>query len=318
MFGKNRLIRFINQNRKNLIKILVIIICVIGGIQLLNLLAKNKNMENKNENINRNTYKPEDTVITGNSIPTEKISDDSTIINEFITLCNNGEIEKAYGKLSNECKENVYPTLDDFKNIYYSNNFKEKKDVKIQSWISYGNSNTYRVNLLDNNILSTGNYNSSEKIEDYFTIVKYADGDKLNISNYIGEQKINKSSEKSGITINIESVERYMEYEIYNIEVINNSDKDILLDTRETNKTLNIIGKNKTKYSSFINELAEDILITKAKTTKKISIKFNKYYKPESVIESMIFSDIVTDYQKYKSMQGSSEYNDKLSISIDI
>ena len=75
------LIRFYNQNRKKIFKIILIIVLIIAGIQLLNYFAK-RGSSSKNDNImvNADYYGKEvvsdKSAISGNSVPNKKLKND--------------------------------------------------------------------------------------------------------------------------------------------------------------------------------------------------------------------------------------------------
>ena len=123
-----KIIRFYNQNRKQIIRVIAIITFIIVLIQMLNYIYKNKTdnnnqnyiSENTNSNIgNLGTIVSNKSAITDTKINSEKLKDDVTIINEFIESCNERNIEKAYNLLSDECKEEMYPTENEFYDNYY-------------------------------------------------------------------------------------------------------------------------------------------------------------------------------------------------------
>ena len=101
------------------------------------------------------------------------------IIDNFVTYCNNGEIEEAYNLLSEECKEELFPDLETFKNNYHSKIFTDYKMYNLMAWINSDNCFTYKVEITED-ILTTGGA-SELNIEDYYTIVKNNNEYKLNI-----------------------------------------------------------------------------------------------------------------------------------------
>ena len=214
----NRIIRWYNKNRKIFWVIVFVAIIVINLPKVLNEYAKDKKEKSSSISNNTTTYNNEDySVITGETVKEETNTKNTNIINSFIDFCNNGDIESAYQILSKDCKEQLYPTINDFTDRYYNKVFNNKKSFEMQAWISSGNYYTYKINL-EEDILSTGNANSAS-IEDYYTIV-YEDGSfKLNINSYIGNEKINKFNEIDSVKIEILNKNIFMDYEIYNINV---------------------------------------------------------------------------------------------------
>lgn len=105
-----------------------------------------------------------------------------------------------------------------------------------------------------------------------------------------------------------------MDYEIYTIEVTNNTDNTILLDTKTKQKSAYITSTSGTTYSAFMYELEDVYLTVASNVTKTISIKFNKIYSPNIKIEEMTFTDIVPNLEEYKTNLST----DRLQITIDI
>lgn len=289
----NKIIRFYNQNRAMFWIIVVSIIAIIALIQTLNSYYKeNKNISSDTTSIT--TYNAIQTpAITGGKVSESTTNNTTKIINDFINYCNNRDFEKAYEFLSNDCKEQEYPNLEKFIKNYGNMIFSEYRIYSIKAWITSKNKITYRVTFTED-ILATGN-SQELSIEDYYTLVKENGEYKLNIHNYVGKQEINANKTEKNISFNVMEKYVYMEYEIFKIRVKNESDKKIMLDSREGAKNINIIDQNKAKYIAFLNEINSNDLIIYPGMTKELNIKFNKSYNPEYVEKYMQFSDIVLD-----------------------
>lgn len=99
----HKIIRFYNQNRKQIIRVIAIITFIIILIQMLNYIYKNKTDNNNqsyiNENSNYNignfgTIVSNKSAVTDTKVDNEKLNDDVNVINEFIENCNERNIEK--------------------------------------------------------------------------------------------------------------------------------------------------------------------------------------------------------------------------------
>lgn len=286
----NRLIKFYNQNRYIIWMAVLIIIAIIALIQILNNFALKRSgiKNNIDQNANStNTINKNYSVITGKEIKEEV----SQIIDEFINYCNNQEVEKAYGLLSDECIKTLYPTLEDFTQKYYQKLFINKKTYLYQSWISYDNKYTYKVDFLDD-MLATGTASTSSII-DYYTVVKDNQNYKLNINKFIGITDINKTETKNNITINVNRKKVFMDYETYEIEIKNNSEKEIMLDSLQDTDTVYVENDSKQQYYWTSHEILEEDITIKRAQGKKIDIKFNKEYKPSKEAKKIVFSEIM-------------------------
>lgn len=305
MFRTNRIVRYINQNRRSIVLVIGIIVGVIVVVQLLNSFAKQQREAGaKTSNTNtttssQNIYQPNKAVITNTQVGETQAKENTEIIENFVEYCNNGEIQKAYDLLTDECKENLYPTVDRFQKNYYNNVFSTKKTHNIQSWMTGRNCYTYKVRFLEN-ILATGEYNS-QAIEDYITIIEKDNELKLNINNYVMRQEIKKEQKSNDITIHVAYKDIYKEYEIYAVKVTNNRDNEILLDSLSTVKGIKLIGDtNNVEYQALTNELSDYDVTVPSHNTKTVKIKFSKDYNPMRVAKEIQFLDIILDQEAYQ------------------
>ena len=110
---------FIKRNKykiQNLLtKLIIVAIVVLIATIILSAFRRNEQEEN---NI-KESYIPTETVIKGSNISKEQYSYDINVVNKFLECCNNKNVEEAYNLLSDECKEELYPTIEYFKTNYY-------------------------------------------------------------------------------------------------------------------------------------------------------------------------------------------------------
>ena len=164
----NKFVRFYNQNKEQFFVTIIIIVMIITVIQILNGFAKKdnekKNAVNNQEVVSKQEQKIEDSkqsVISENKVNENEFKTESRVIDNFIKYCNNGKIEQAYNLLTDECKQNIYPTVNDFSNNYVSKMFKTYKTYSIQNYYN----NTYIIRLTED-MLSTGKSNNGDEGED--------------------------------------------------------------------------------------------------------------------------------------------------------
>lgn len=291
----NRLTRFYNQNRKMFWLIILIIIAIIVLIQILNNFAYKKTDEIKNSDINgtKNTSTIDNNyaVITGNEIGNNQ----KEVIENFIDLCNNKQVENAYEMLSTECKEIMYPTLNDFKEKYYSRIFDEKKNYVCQAWITVRDSYTYRIDFI-NDMLATGT-SSKTSIIDYYTVIKEDNEYKLNINKFIGVNNLDITTTENNVKINVKRRKRYIDYEIYDIEIENKTKDTIMLDNLQSSNKIYVEDRERKQYYWYSHEVIENDITIKRGFKKQIEIKFNKEYNINNEIVKIVFSNIVANNQ---------------------
>lgn len=315
-----KLLRYYNQNRKQVWLTIIIIVFVIFIIQLLNNVAKQQNEKDRQQN-NQNketTYnnvvsydKESESIISETNVSGEKKYIFGELIDKFFTYCINHNPEKAYELLSDDIKNNMYQSEKLFESLYYSSKFDGDKQYSFQSWSTANNRYTYQVKIFDD-MLSTGK-KDNKYIEDYVTIVKENDGYKLNINSYIGKEEINIVGKNKNISIKITNVYLYKDYEIFDIIIKNNTNNQILLDTRESTKTIYLTDSNDNKFEALLYENNEQDLLIDANQAKKVQIKFNVVAHDNLEVKSISFTNIILNYEQYKSDKES-----KISDSIEI
>lgn len=302
----HKLFRWYNQNRVFFWLIVIIIALILVVIRILNGLASEENARKRNNLISGNSStndsttisEPNKSVITGEEIPSESSKTNEAIIKQFVEYCNNGEIEKAYDMLTNECKESIYPSLEYFKVNYYQKVFYMKRMYKLENWFAESGLYTYYITYTED-VLATGNLNSADNKADYITVVRDKNGDKLNISSYVGRDVSGKTINRDGVSITINWIDLYMDYTIAHISVKNNTNTTICVDTKEDTQKTYLYDENSVRYTALLNETANEQLTVKRGMTNTLDIKFNKIYNSEREPKGIVFSEIVLNYEEY-------------------
>lgn len=305
--------RYYHQNRKFIWLVIIAIIILVIAIQAIDNIIENKRNqeENINNEINARDYK--NNLNINILVSNEQVKNEENLaIDQFIRYCNAGKIQEAYNIISNICKEQLFPTIEEFKQNYYNIHFSTTKLYSKEIYIG----KTYKVKLYED-ILSTGDINSNS-VEDYYTLEKEDNIIKLNISNYIGDKKINKTKADEDLHIEVIKKQIYKDYEEYEIEVENLTYKTILLDSKENTKTMNLKGKNSVLYYSLSHEIMIEDLIIRPKSSKTVFIKYNKEYNSNQEVNQLKFSDIILDYELYQTKEKKSEYKDRKMIFINL
>lgn len=313
-----KLIRFYNQNRKKIFKIILIIVFLFGILQLLNFFAKTKNDNDIEGNVviqSNNQYSnsviSNKSAVSGKNVSNAKLNDDTKVIKNFFDYCNNGNIDDAYNLLTDECKEEMYPTIEDFKNIYYLYVFDgKKKSYSMENW----SGDIYQVKITGD-ILETGKLDNAETKQDYITVI---DNSKLNINGYVGRKNKDKITEYKDIKVKVESIDTYMDYEIYNLSVENNTDKTIMMDTSDDTQSVYLLDSKNMKYYFYGNEVIQNKLIIQSKFSNNLKIKFSNSYSSSRNINKLVFSKVVLNYEEYNEIKDKTEYNDFCKLVVDI
>lgn len=291
----NKLIRLYNQNRKRFWTIVITIIAGYLLLRTINYSIKMENESNKNKistsNVVSTIINPNKSAISDYEINESVYKSQNEIVSDFVEFCNGKDITSAYELLSDECKEELYPTVQDFKKYYYDNIFNTKRTYSLQNWTD----SIYKIRYTED-IMTTGKVTDNSSFQDYIKIIMDGKNKKLNINGFLGKETINKEKEYKKIKIKVISRKIYMDYEIYDLEIENNNEKTIMLDTLTKNKTIYLVDKNKTKHYALSNEIVKDSLKVKSKYKNNISIKFDNPYIKDRTITSVVFSDILIGY----------------------
>ena len=319
-----RLFRFYNQNRKKIWLMIGIIAFVFLIIQLLNNIAKEQNEKDRQQHENiestETTFnnvvsydKQSESIISDDKVSGEKKVTYGKLIDEFFTYCINHNPEKAYELLSTDMKNNMYESEALFESLYYSSKFEGNKQYSFQSWTTGNNRYTYQVKIFDD-MLSTGKSNNNY-IEDYVTIVEENESYKLNVNSYIGKEIINVTAQNENISLQVINKYIYKDYQIFDIVVKNNTENQILLDTRENTKETYLLDNNDNKFEALLYENSEKDLLLKANEIKKIKIKFNIVENENLKIKSINFDNIVLNYELF-NLNNENKKVDSIKVSL--
>lgn len=318
----NKLISWYNQNRK---KIWITLITGLGLFFIAWRLFFMFDLNNGSDNIDYMEDQISDnlnsiTLSSGKSaISNERVDLDKegiTTIDNFISYCNSGNLQEAYKLITDECKEEMFPNINRFQEIYYQKIFGNgRRNIKIQNW----NGNIYAVDFSED-ALSSGVYSTEDNIRDYITIVTNKEKKIfLNINGYLGRKTYNKTTQTGNLKIVLKRKDSYMNYEKYTFEFINNSGNEILLGKIEEDDNISyLVDSNNIKYSAAINELTESQLTISGLQTKTLQIKYFNPYVTTKNIKGLVFSKIYLSYNAYKAYQNKSLYKDYGNVYISL
>ena len=98
-------------------------------------------------------------------------------------------------------------------------------------------------------------------------------------------------------------MDTFYEHEIYNIEVKNNTNKEICLDNGENTSTLYIEDSNGIKYEAVSTEIMYNAFKIPAGSSMKYSIKYANSYRTNREIEKLVFENIILDNENDDIME---------------
>lgn len=116
--------------------------------------------------------------------------EDKDLVNQFVKFCKDGYVSKAYDLLSQKCKEEKYPTFQEFKENYYkkifitvitNNHITIESTNRIETKVQYDSSkNLYKVIFMQP-IIQTGNIDNKDGIVHYYRIEKEGTNERIYI-----------------------------------------------------------------------------------------------------------------------------------------
>lgn len=320
----NGIIRWYNENRKKVWVTIGIIICVILLLRVLNSISHEQLSQKNNEIINKTSsatnkelmnsisMSNDKSVISGEKITTSQ-KKMLSILDDFNNYCSTGDTEKAYNLLSDECKEEMYPTKEAFEEAYYKQIFNgDKKKVSANNWIG----NTYKVKYTNDS--STGT-NDGYAMQDYITLVTDEEGNvKLNINGYIGREKINKSTQGNNLLFKVVETDLYMDYQKYTYEITNHSNRTVYLNDPDAESAMYIEDGNNKQYKAYMHEISPAEMRVVPGETKKLTVKYYNKYNSNKEIKHIVFGRVILDYEDYTSDSSIVGYSNYYSAQINL
>ena len=288
----------------------IIIALVIWGIVLVVNYFVGK-ISDENFEIDTN-YKPHESVMDNGDVPEQLRNPITELIGNFVENCNSKNYEVAYNLLSEECRKNVYPNIEDFKE-YVNYVFPTKKIYNIQNFSNKDNKYIYTVTILDD-ILATG-FNNEEEMEYYDEKYVITDNNgelQLSIREYIGRENLTNMYEDEYMKIKIESIDKKYENVTYNVTISNKTEKTVVF--ADYTKDYEIALDTSEGSKRTINEVLTPVVLHEGET-KKYSFKYTIFFDAETQINSMIF-DHIRIYENKKVYENSGEPEKKFSVKI--
>ena len=294
---KLKVIDFSRRNKKVLIIMFIIAWLLLF---LYNMYLKNKVV--LPEPITN--YKKFNTVMDSNVEVPEKYQEPiNNVMEEYMKYCNSKEYSKAYDLLTNDCKKNLYPTLEQF-SAYVDAIFDQEKIYNIQAYSIVGENYIFNVRIL-NDIMETGTTDGYNWYEEKF-ILKQEDGKmKISIGEYIGDENIDITAENEDVIIDVISKSNDYETETYTVKLKNKTDNYIVLYDRSLNNEILLdLGQNTRKPT---NLLRQNIYLNPG-AEETFTLRFEKFYDNGLTAQKLIFGQIRV-LNSYDSEKGTTQEN---------
>ena len=307
--------RFIDRNGKLIWYVTLIIVFIFLVIKGLNSFYEEKDLE-RQEELGTNMANNEKSETQQMQEKDYTVTSDSTQITmaSFVNYCNKRDLEKAYKMLTDECKNAMFPTVQDFERVYINNIYKIQRTFEMIRWSTDDDKITYLVTLYGD-LLATGG--TANKTQEYCTFVEQEDGTyKLNINNYIYGEERNFQTTKRGITVKIGHVDIYEEYERIEITINNNTSKKICLTGNKYKGNIYLQNSKETTYSSVNSKFDNEEIVLEPNAQITIWVDFNKVYSAINKAEYLVLSDVILNYEDYLQSQNKNSYSNRTSIKV--
>ena len=243
----------------------------------------------KGPQIPTTSYKPHTAIMDNTEVPKKDQESIENLIHEYIEYCNNKDYEKAYNMLSDECRENLYPTIDDFK-LYIDKIFDEKKIYTIQNYSNVDNKYIYEVNIFED-ILATG-LTGKEDLRMYsekFVITKENNKLSLAVRNFIGNTENHQIYEDNYIKVEITEVIQAYETQKYKVKLTNRTENTIVLADQTERYEIMLELNNENRN---IENIPFGGIYLNPYETKEMEFEFVKFVDEEDQAKSMIFNAV--------------------------
>ena len=280
---KLKIINFFKKHKRLILIIIIAWAIVIAVNQIL-------------KSIKENNLTPETTleihtavIEEGKGVPKSAQKTIENIFEDFVKFCNDKDYESAYNILSTECKEAIYPKIEDFKK-YVDSVFTEYKTYNIQNYSNVNGIYVYNLRLL-NDILSTGMTGEDYRYyEEKCAVVEENDEYRLAIRGYITKEDLGIIANNDDY-LRIEIASRTLKYdtETYNVKITNKSDNIIVL--RDSTERDEIVLNISDQLRDLNMDSDQNIVIAPGQTAN-LNLEFTKYFDDGRTSKQLIFNAI--------------------------
>lgn len=235
------------------------------------------------------TYTPHISVLDSEQEVPEKYQKPiEDLVETYFDYCNNGEYEKAYNLITEDCRKSNYPTLEQFK-AYVDFVFEGKNKIyNIQSYSIVDNKYIYNMRILDD-ILANGTTDGYYYYEEKIILTEENGEMKLAIAEYISDKNTNIIAEDDNMIIEITNVKVDYETETYTVKVTNKTDKYIVISDNTLNNEIVLDLGEQTRRPENMQVAYFYVLPNGTKTQ---TLTFNKFYDNGLTSQKLIFGTI--------------------------
>ena len=280
-----KLRHFFRKNKK----IILIVVLVIASILLINYLLGRRVTPIEPTT----TYKPHTSIMsTSSSTPVSMQEPIEKMIDEYVEACNEGNYDKAFNMLSDDCKKYEF---NDNVEKFMANVLDKMPNPKKYSIQDYSNTTLdgkklyiYEIKYIDD-ILATGLTNS-QYLYDIEKMAFYKDEDnniQMATGNFIYHTDVKSISENEYLKIDVLDKTVNYSMESYEVKFTNRSDYTIVVaDNVEQNEVLLKLPNEYRERGALAD------IVLKPKESKTVTMKFQKFADDGDTSQGIVCSAI--------------------------
>lgn len=268
--------------------VIIIVVIIWAMIFFINLILKNRPVEYVPE-----TTKEVHTSVINNSktTPSSLQQPIEDIIEEYIGYCNEGNYQKAFNMLSEDCRK--YEFNDDvqefMKHVLIKMPTPKKYSIQNYSSTKYGKRNMYiyEIKYIDD-LLATGLTNTTYNYtSENLTFYEGEDGLEMNAGNYLYHTDIKSISENEYLKIDV--VDKVVNYSIesYKVKFTNRSNYTIVIADGEEQEEVVLRLPQENRNRTSLNKI-----VLEPSQAKEVTFIFPKFVDDGDESQAMLFSSI--------------------------
>ncbi len=275
--------RFFRANKR----LFLIIIIIWATIFFINMILSNM----PEEYVPETTYEAHTSVISSSSTPSEMKDPIEEMINEYVSYCNEGNYQKAFDMLSEDCK--TYEFDNDI--IKFMDHVLTKMPTpKVHSIQSYSKANhdnkimyIYVVKYTED-LLASGLTNEEYRYtQENMTFFKNNNTIEMNVGNYIYHADVKSISENEYLKIDVIDKKVYYSMESYEVKFTNRSNYTVVVADGEEIDEVILTLNNESRQSGEL-----DNIVLEPKQSLVLELEFPKFIDDNDNSNALMFPAI--------------------------
>lgn len=275
--------RFFRANKR----LFLVIIIIWAIIFFINMILTNL----PEKPVPTTTYEAHTSVISSSSTPNSMKDPIEDMINNYVECCNEGNYQKAFDMLSEDCKKYEFDnSIINFMDHVLTKIPTQKKHA-IQSYSKVNRDNRtmyiYEVKYTDD-FLATGLTNADYGYtQENMTFYKKDNIIEMNVGNYMYHTDVKSISENEYLKIDV--IDKIVHYsmETYEVKFTNRSNYTVVVADGEEADEVILALKNETRKSG-----ALDNIVLSPKQSLTIRFEFPKFIDDNDISRSLMFPGI--------------------------